>query len=206
MSFPEKLWLFSSLVEDYTERDFFHELICTEHGTSPSLTNRDKVLVSVLEERFEPRIWTRDIWLRSSSLYQLYHGLGHTVLLNFLYMSKPSQPSLTHSTGSYLSISVLQCTTSFLTLSIRVTNTKLVKHNISRTFTPNTSLTSCLCPIQRIGDNNITPLQDTCTHLYKLLNCSAHFSALALFRPPHSFCVQYPFHILHPIPLVTPST
>ena len=54
-------------------RDFFHPLNGTEHASPPSLTTRDRELVSVLEIRIENRIWIWDLRLRCPSLY---HGLG----------------------------------------------------------------------------------------------------------------------------------
>ena len=55
MSFSEQLWLFNSQVNDSTAGDFFfHPLNGTEHGSHPSLTTRDRELVSVLEVRIEP--------------------------------------------------------------------------------------------------------------------------------------------------------
>ena len=58
------------------QETFFYPLDSPEHGSQPFLTTRDRELVSVLEVRIEPGIWTQDLWLRSLSLYQLYHGLG----------------------------------------------------------------------------------------------------------------------------------
>ena len=59
-------------VEDSTAGDFFYPLNSTEHRSQPSLTTRDRELVSLLEVRIKPGIWTRDLWLCSPSLYQLY--------------------------------------------------------------------------------------------------------------------------------------
>ena len=33
-----------------------------------------------------PGIWTRDLWLRSPSLYQLYHGLGIPAHVNYVFV------------------------------------------------------------------------------------------------------------------------
>ena len=52
--FSEQLWLFNGQVEDSTAGDFFYPLNGTEHGSQPSLTTRDRELVSVLEVRIEP--------------------------------------------------------------------------------------------------------------------------------------------------------
>ena len=47
--------LFNGQVEDSTAGDyFFYPLASTEHGSQPSLTTRDRELVSVLEVRIEP--------------------------------------------------------------------------------------------------------------------------------------------------------
>ena len=49
------MWLFNGQVEDSTEGDyFFYPLTGTEHGFQPSLTTRDRELVSVQEVRIEP--------------------------------------------------------------------------------------------------------------------------------------------------------
>ena len=51
----EKLWLFNGEVEDSTAGDYFcYPLTGTEHSSKPSLTTRDRELVSVLEARIEP--------------------------------------------------------------------------------------------------------------------------------------------------------
>ena len=53
--FSEQLWLFNCQVEDSTAGDyFFCPLTGTEYGSQPSLTTRDRELVSVLEVRIEP--------------------------------------------------------------------------------------------------------------------------------------------------------
>ena len=44
-----------------------------------SVTTRDRELVSVLEVRITPGDLNPNLWLRSPSLYQLYHGLGWLV-------------------------------------------------------------------------------------------------------------------------------
>ena len=59
---------------------------------------------------------------------------SHTVLILSLHVPKPSQYSLIYSTRQLHSIPVLLRTSSFLTLQIRDTPTKLLKHFISRTF------------------------------------------------------------------------
>ena len=87
----------------HLRRLFFYPLTGTELGSKPSLTTHDRELVSVLEEwkrtkfffiqiksiwyynvyiesspgklESSPGISTRDLWLCSLSLYQLYHGL-----------------------------------------------------------------------------------------------------------------------------------
>ena len=51
----EQLWLFNGEVEDSTDGDFFHPINGSEHGSPPSLTTRDKELVSVLELRSKSR-------------------------------------------------------------------------------------------------------------------------------------------------------
>ena len=56
MSFFADLPLFNGQVEDSTAEDFFHPLNGTEHGSHPSLTTRDRDLVSVLEVRIEAGI------------------------------------------------------------------------------------------------------------------------------------------------------
>ena len=63
------------------------------------------------------------------------HSSSHMVLIHSFHVSKPSQYSLIHSTCQLLSIPVLLCTSSLLTLSIGDTSTKLLKHFMSRTFT-----------------------------------------------------------------------
>ena len=51
----EQLWLFKGQVEDSTAGDYlFYPLTGTELGSQPSLTTRDRELVSVLEVRIEP--------------------------------------------------------------------------------------------------------------------------------------------------------
>ena len=52
MSHP--MWLFNGQVEDSIVGDFYHPLNGTGHGSPPSLTTRDRELVSVLEVRIEP--------------------------------------------------------------------------------------------------------------------------------------------------------
>ena len=53
--FSEQLWLLKGQVEDSTAGDyFFYPLTGTELGSQPSLTTRDRELVSVLEVRIEP--------------------------------------------------------------------------------------------------------------------------------------------------------
>ena len=92
-------------------------------------------------------------------------------------------------------------TSSFLTLSIRDTPTKLLKHFISKTslsfsqhfsysmpLLPTSTLVQLLCHI------------DTSWPLY----CSAHFSALPTLYTPYSVCVPHPFHILHQLPRAIP--
>ena len=54
VSFSEQLWLFNGQVEDSTADYFFCQLTGTEYGSQPSLTTRDRELVSVLEVRIEP--------------------------------------------------------------------------------------------------------------------------------------------------------
>ena len=55
VSLSEQLWLFNGQVNDSTQGDFyFHPLNGSEHGPHPSLTTRDRGLVSVLEVRIEP--------------------------------------------------------------------------------------------------------------------------------------------------------
>ena len=54
-SFSERLWLFNGQVEDATAGNyFFYPFTVTEHGSQPSLTTRDRELVSVLEVKIEP--------------------------------------------------------------------------------------------------------------------------------------------------------
>ena len=53
--FSGQLWLFNDQVEDSTAGAFFYPLNGTEHGSQPSLTTRDRDLVSVLEVIIEPR-------------------------------------------------------------------------------------------------------------------------------------------------------
>ena len=58
-------------------RLFFPPLNGTEHGSQPSLTTRDRELVSVLEVRIEPGYLNpRPLTPQSRSLYQLYNELG----------------------------------------------------------------------------------------------------------------------------------
>ena len=59
----------------------------------------------------------------------------YTVLNHSLHVPKPSQYSLIGSTRYLPSVPALLRTSSFLTLSIRDTPTKLLKQFISRTFT-----------------------------------------------------------------------
>ena len=73
-----------------------------------------------------------------------------------------------------LSIQALLCTSPFLTLSIRDTRTKFLKHFIFPSS--------------------------------PVFYCSAHFSALQTLFTPRSFCVPYPFYILHQLPLATQGT
>ena len=54
VSFSDQLWLFNGQVDDSTAGDFyFHPLNGSKHGSHPSLTTRDRELVSVLEVRIE---------------------------------------------------------------------------------------------------------------------------------------------------------
>ena len=46
--FSDQLWLFNGQVDDSTAGDFFHPLNGSETGSHPSLTTRDRGLVSVL--------------------------------------------------------------------------------------------------------------------------------------------------------------
>ena len=43
-------------------------------------------------------------------------------------------------------------------------------------------------------------------HLYPILYCTANTTTLHMLYTTHSFCEQYPFNILHPLPLPTPGT
>ena len=52
--FSEQLWLFNGQVEDSTAADFFYPLNGTEQGSQPSVTTRDRELVSVLKVRIKP--------------------------------------------------------------------------------------------------------------------------------------------------------
>ena len=54
--FTEELWLFKGQVEDSAGVDFFRLLNGAEQGSPPSLTTRDRKLVSLLEVRIEPGI------------------------------------------------------------------------------------------------------------------------------------------------------
>ena len=95
-------------------------------------------------------------------------------------------------------------TSSFLTLFIRDTPTKLLKHFISRTFT--FLLSALFIPLASAPYNAV----GTIAHSYR------HFLAFipgplllrTLFSAPHAprLCVPHPFHILHQLPLVTIST
>ena len=101
---------------------------------------------------------------------------------------------------SFRPFTLLLCTSSFLTLSIHDTPTKLLKHFISRVFTLILSalLSPCFCSVQ------LTPLVQLLLHidtswlLSPILYCSGHFSAL-----PSSFF--YCFHLLLLFRLVGPS-
>ena len=60
--FSEHLWLFNGQAEDSTVGDyFFYPLRGTEHRSQPSLTTRNRELVSVLEVRIEPGDLNRDL-------------------------------------------------------------------------------------------------------------------------------------------------
>ena len=63
-------WTVLAVQRPSREWIFFHLINGTEHGSPPSLTTSDRELVSVLELRINPRILTRDLWLRSQSLFQ----------------------------------------------------------------------------------------------------------------------------------------
>ena len=55
VEFSKQLWLFNGQVDDSTAGDFFFtDFNGTEHGSHPSLTTRDRELVSLLEVRIEP--------------------------------------------------------------------------------------------------------------------------------------------------------
>ena len=70
-----------------------------------------------------------------SSYFRHQHPSGHTVLVHSFHMPKPSQYSLSTLLANSLSIPALLRTSSFITLSIHNTPTKLLKHFIARTFT-----------------------------------------------------------------------
>ena len=101
-------------------------------------------------------------------------------------------------------ISILR-TSSFLTLSIRDTPTKLLKHFISKTFTFLLSallIINASAPYNAVGTN--TPSHRHFSFI-PILYCSAHFSALPTLIT-HSFCVSHLFPILHPLTPETPGT
>ena len=96
-----------------------------------------------------------------------------------------------------LPILALIRTSSFITLSICGTPTKLLKHFISRAFTffQHFSYPHACAPYNAVG--TITPsyrVIDTSLPLSPVLYCSAHFSELPTLYTPHSFCVPHPFH------------
>ena len=108
--------------------------------------------------------------------------------------------------ANYFSIPALIRTSTFPTLSIRDTHTKLLKHFISRIFT--LILSAFLIPHAsgpNYADGTITPSYRQFFVFIPILYCSAHFSALPTLYTPYSFCVSHPFHILHQLPLAIPG-
>ena len=101
-----------------------------------------------------------------------------------------------------LSIPALLSTSSFLTISIRDTSTKLLKNYISKTFTFLLSvllIPHASAPYNVVG--TITPPNRHFLPLSPILYYSAHFSAFLIVYTPHSFHVPHSFHILYQLPL-----
>ena len=83
MLVSELLWLINGKVEDSAVEDFFHPLNGTEHRYPPSLTTRDRELVSVLEVSIEPRPWMARIGPADLNP-SLYRGLGVYMITSHL--------------------------------------------------------------------------------------------------------------------------
>ena len=128
------------------------------------------------------------------------HPSGHTVLIRSLHLLKPSQYSLISSTFQHPFYTALLRTSSFPTLSIRDTPTKLLKH-----FTSGTTflLSALLRPHTSAPYNAVGTI--TLSHLSPSLYCS-YFPVLPKLYTPHSFCVPHPVHSIHLLPLATPGT
>ena len=94
-----------------------------------------------------------------SHSFRHQHLSSHSVLSHSLDVSKPSLYSLIHSTRQHPAYSS-QHTSSFLTLSIRDTPTKFLKHFISRIFTfVLSALLIRLCSAPRRWYNNYSFIQ-----------------------------------------------
>ena len=97
-------------------------------------------------------------------------------------------------------------TSSFLTLSIHDTRTKLLKHFISGTFP--FLLSALLIPHASAPYNAFGTITSSYRHFLAFIQNpllpSAHFSALPTLYTHHSFCVPHLFHILHQLLLATP--
>ena len=107
-----------------------------------------------------------------------------------------------------LSILAVLRTSSFLTLSIRDTPTKFLKHFISRTFT--FLLSALLIPHASAPYNAAGTITPSYRHFMAFIPSPLLLSTL--FSAPHalythdSFCVPHPCHTLHQLPLATPCT
>ena len=130
----------------------------------------------------------------------------HTVPLNFLHVSKTQHWSTILSNS--LSIPVVLLTFSFLTLSIRDSSTRLIKHFTSRTSTLIFSV--LLLPNAAASYNAVGIIILSYRHLFAFIPnamlLSPVSSAPHAFYTPHSFCVTYPFHIHYPLPLASTGT
>ena len=111
------------------------------------------------------------------------HPPSHTVLIHFLPMSKPSQHRL-YIPANSSSISALVVTSSFLTLLICVTSTKLLKHlsdEYSLCYSLHFSYTVSMT--QRRGYNTPDSYNRVAFRIYYLiLYLSSHLSMLTVFR------------------------
>ena len=106
---------------------------------------------------------------------------------------------------NYRHIPALSQTSSFLTLSIRDTPTKLPTYFISRTFS--FLLSPLLMPHASALYNAVGTITPSFRHFFSFIPNAlllSIFFCVPYTLYPHSFIVQHPFYILYPLPLATP--